>query len=170
MSNDRDPNDPWSDWKSDVPETAGSAIVKDPGEARRLARRMAGQDEKRCLFNCVTCGWEKTLEFEDDEIAALNGSVRNYSGPCVQCGAMTLIPKDEMFGGEKSILELATQNRRVEYEEAADVFLDKAAQKIGEVMGMGGAPAATGEKPTPSPSAPDGVTPAWVRDKADDKG
>lgn len=165
-----DPKDPWKEagWKSDVPET-GTAIVKDPGEARRLARRMAGEDEKRCLFNCVTCGWEKTLEFDDDEIAALNGSVRNYSGPCPQCNSMTLIPKDEMFGGEKSILELAKQNRRAEYEEAADVFLDKAAAKIGEVL-VGGVPGGAPPAASPTPSAPDGVTPAWIREQEEKKG
>jgi hypothetical protein len=155
-------NDPWKDWKKDVPESSGTAIVKDAGEARRLARRMAGQDEKRCLFNCVTCGWEKTLEFDDDEIVALGGSVRNYSGPCPGCNSMTLLPKDEMFGGEKNVMEMASEHRRAEYGEAADVFLDKAAQKLGEMMSGGAATVPAAE----SPVVPDDSNvPAWIRNQ-----
>jgi hypothetical protein len=157
-----DSSDPWSGWKKDVP-ASGTAIVKDANEARRLARRMAGEDEKRCLFNCVTCGWEKTLEFEDDEIGALGGSVRNYTGPCPGCQSMTLLPKDEMFGGEKNVMEMASEHRRAEYGEAADVFLDKAAQKLGDIMSGGAAPAPAAG--SPAAVSDDSNVPAWIRNQ-----
>jgi predicted RNA-binding Zn-ribbon protein involved in translation (DUF1610 family) len=43
-------------------------------------------------FKCVTCGWSKMLRFDDDEIDLLHGNIRSYSGPCPECGSMTLVP------------------------------------------------------------------------------
>ena len=95
-------------------------VVRTPEEAARLAKRLAGEDDKRILFFCLTCGWKSTMEFSDDEIEAMpTGSARDYPGPCPGCQSMTLRPFDEMFGGTETINDMAKRNRRSEYEEAA---------------------------------------------------
>jgi hypothetical protein len=133
-------------------------VVRTPEEAARLAKRLAGEDDKRILFFCLTCGWKSTMEFSDDEIEAMpTGSARDYPGPCPGCQSMTLRPFDEMFGGTETINDMAKRNRRSEYEEAADVFLDRAVNKF-----IGGIPT------TPaSPSAGDSNAPAWAQNLED---
>jgi hypothetical protein len=133
-------------------------VVRTPEEAARLAKRLAGEDDKRILFFCLTCGWKSTMEFSDDEIEAMpTGSARDYPGPCPGCQSMTLRPFDEMFGGTETINDMAKRNRRSEYEEAADVFLDRAVNKF-----IGGIPT-----PPASPSAADSNAPAWAQNLDD---
>lgn len=136
-------------------------VVRTPEEAARLAKRLAGEDDKRILFFCLTCGWKSTMEFSDDEIEAMpTGSARDYPGPCPGCQSMTLRPFDEMFGGTETINDMAKRNRRSEYEEAADVFIDRAMSKATQAfIGM--------PMPQAAPAAADANAPAWAQDLED---
>lgn len=104
-----------------VPGTA--LAVSSRAEAMALARRMAGDaipNEMR--FRCITCGWDKTLQFDDDEILALNNDISQYGGPCGDCGSMTLVPFGSLFGADfKPILERDKEQRHKEYKEQAVV-------------------------------------------------
>jgi len=125
---------PVGSFKPDV--QAGSALaIKTPDEARAIVRRMSGDDmPDRCRFHCVMCGWNGTLHFDADEIAAL-GDVRSYGGPCQGCNSMTLQPHDTIEGGAfKSIHEMASSNRKKEYSEAADVFIERVKDNVGSMM------------------------------------
>lgn len=140
--------------KPDVPK--GSALaISTPDQARAIVRRMSGDEEPdRCRFHCVMCGWNGTLHFDADEIAAL-GDVRSYGGPCQGCSSMTLQPYDTIAGGAfKSIHEMASNNRKKEYSEAADVFIDKVSGRVGDMFG-GAMPGST-LSPDPGGPAPNG--------------
>jgi len=65
----------------DVPRTA--MVVRGKEEAKAALVRLRGdQVPNECLFCCIMCGWEKTVRFDEDELAAMDGNVENYSGPC----------------------------------------------------------------------------------------
>jgi hypothetical protein len=140
-------------FKPDVP-TGTALAVTSPHDARALVRRMSGdQMPDRCHFHCVMCGWSKTLNFDADEIAALGDNVRDYGGPCPGCGSMTLQPYDTIAGGAfKSVHEMATANKKKEYGEAADVFIEKVQGKVGEMF-TGVMPGSTLGDPSPPPSS-----------------
>lgn len=125
------------EFQPDVPQT-GVAIVKHD-DARALAKRMAGEEApNECHFHCITCGWSKTLQFEEDEIVALGGDITNYGGPCPSeggCGSMTLVPRASLMGDDVgTIYSKAKANRRKEYEEQAGVLVDKVKDEIANVM------------------------------------
>jgi hypothetical protein len=122
------------DFRSDVPET-GTSIVKHD-EARALAKKIAGEElPNECHFHCITCGWSKTLQFEEDEIEALGGDITGYGGPCPECSAMTLVPRASLMGDDVgSVYQQAKANRRAEFSEQADVFIDKVQERVGAVM------------------------------------
>lgn len=137
-------------------------VVRTAEEADRLARTMAGEEHpNRVLFFCMQCGWKSTLELDDDEIEAIpTGSPRDYAGPCPGCGSMVLRPFDLMFGGTETIDGMAKRNRRSEYEEAADVFLDRAMSKATQTfIGM--------PMPQAAPAAADANVPAWAQNLDD---
>jgi len=119
------------DFKPDA--VAGTALtLSNAVEARALVRRMSGEeDPTRCHFHCVMCGWSKTLHFDEEERAAV-GDVRSYTGPCPDCNSMTLQPFDTIANGAfKSIHEMASDNRKKDYSEAADVFIDRVTDRFG---------------------------------------
>jgi hypothetical protein len=65
----------------DVPRTA--LAVRGKEEARTALARLRGdQVPNECLFSCIMCGWKGTIRFDDDEIAAMDGDVESYGGPC----------------------------------------------------------------------------------------
>lgn len=148
---------PESAVKADVQK--GSALaISTPNEAKSLVKRMSGDETPdRCRFHCVMCGWNGTLHFEADEIAAL-GNVREYTGPCQGCNSQTLQPHDTIeHGAFKSIHEIASKNRQKEYGEAADVFIDKVSGRVGDIFSGGGPiPGSTMSEPNVSPPAPSG--------------
>jgi len=153
-----DPQDtglPESAVKRDVP-TGSALAISTPNDAKALVRRMSGDEQPdRCRFHCVMCGWNGTLHFDADEIAAL-GSVRDYTGPCQTCNSQTLQPHDTIENGAfKSIHEMASNNRKKEYSEAADVFIDKVSGKVGDMFSHGGPmPGSTMSEPSAPPSGP----------------
>ncbi|RLB38700.1 MAG: hypothetical protein DRH30_11085 [Deltaproteobacteria bacterium] len=130
MENDSDPS-----FMPDV-QPSGSAIVKHE-EATALARKIAGEDPPdECRFHCVTCGWGKTLKFEEDEAAALAGDITSYGGPCGECGSMTLVPYASLMGDEtKTVLQNAKAIRREEYQEQAEVLVDRVKSEVAVMMG-----------------------------------
>jgi hypothetical protein len=155
MADEEDTGLPVEVWKSDVPKGSSLAIAT-PNDAKALVRRMSGEDEPdRCRFHCVMCGWNGTLHFDADEIAAL-GDVREYTGPCQKCNSQTLQPHDQIANGAfKSIHEMASTNRKKEFGEAADVFIEKVQSRVGDMFGGVAMPGSTlGQDPAPPSSGP----------------
>jgi hypothetical protein len=65
----------------DVPRTA--MVVRGKEEARSALVRLRGdQVPNECLFCCIMCGWEGTIRFDAEELAAMGDEVENYAGPC----------------------------------------------------------------------------------------
>ncbi len=65
----------------DVPRTALAVRTKE--EARsQLVRLRGDRVPNECLFCCIMCGWEGTIRFDADELAAMDDEVENYGGPC----------------------------------------------------------------------------------------
>jgi hypothetical protein len=97
---------------------------------------MAGEEApNECHFHCITCGWSKTLQFEEEEISALGGDLTSYGGPCPECDAMTLVPRASLMGDDVgTIYSKAKANRRKEYEEQASVLVDRVKGEIANVM------------------------------------
>lgn len=120
--------------KPDVPAEKGSgvALARFGNNSAALARSIAGETvPDECRFHCMSCGADKTLKFEEDEISALGGDVRSYTGPCWSCDLMTLVPRDVLIGDVTSINERADQ----EYKKKIDVALDAVEQRVGKVLG-----------------------------------
>ena len=120
----------------DVPTTG--AIVRTAKGAQALARRIVGDDPNRCRFYCVSCGWDNTYEFTEDEIEALGGDVTTYAqlNKCPGCDAMTMVPHSSLLGDDfKPVRQRAKESRREEYSEAADVLIDKVKAEVGGIMG-----------------------------------
>jgi hypothetical protein len=135
-------------FKNDAPTTG--IVIRNKEEARALARSLFGDTPpNRMRFVCVSCGWDKTLEFEDAEVAALGGDVSEYSGPCANCKTMMLVPHGSVLAGT-NIEEMAQKNFYKQVDEASDMVLDKVEQRITDLMGGGSAASA------PRPKAPSG--------------
>lgn len=129
---------PGSDDDPVLPDSPKSnLVVRDKDEASSLARKVGGQlPPDECRFHCITCGWDKTLKFDQDEIDSLGGDITQYSGPCPECGSMTLTPRDHLIGSDfKSIQDRAQANKRKDYEEQADVLVDRVKQEVGGIFG-----------------------------------
>lgn len=125
--------------KVDVPIEKGNGVALERygNKSAALARAIAGErvpDE--CRFHCMGCGADKTLKFEEDEIAALAGDITSYAGPCWSCEMMTLVPRDVLVGDVTSIADRAD----AEYKKRVDVALDAVEQRVGKFIGgMAGA-------------------------------
>lgn len=125
---------PGEQGYSDIPQS--SAIVKNSDQARALALKMAGEEPPdECRFHCVTCGWNQTLKFEEEEIAALGGDITRYTGPCPPnqngCGNMTLVPHARLMGQEfETVYQRAKKDRTEEYKEQAKVLVDTVKEEI----------------------------------------
>jgi hypothetical protein len=102
-----------------------------------LAAKIAGEElPDECRFHCITCGWNKTLKFEEDELQALGGDITAYGGPCASCGSMTLTPYAALMGDEvRTIYERAKKNRREEARENADVLVERLREEAVSMMG-----------------------------------
>jgi hypothetical protein len=134
---------------SDSPTS--TAIVTTGKEAKALARSLFGEHPTRMRYVCIACGWDKTLEFEESEIAALGGDMAEYSGPCGACKCMTLVPHGSILAGT-NIEEMAGKNFTKQVEDASDIVLDKLESRVVNLM-TGGAGAAVA--PTVAPAADD---------------
>jgi hypothetical protein len=151
-------------FKSDV--GVGTAIVPaSHKEAAQLARIVGGElPSNRGVFWCMTCGFSKdgesskyprglTLDFDDDEMKALDGDPYSHQGPCPVCNKDTLVNYAMMGGEHFSVRGRASENRRKEYSEAADVFFEKARENIGSVL-TGVVPGSALSDPSPPSSGP----------------
>lgn len=124
--------------KPDVP--TGLATIPKGMSAQALARRTAGEIVQNELeFHCGSCGWNKSLHFDNDELEAMKAAgdtIRDYTGPCPKCGNMTLTPKDAYWGRDfPSMSELAQKNKRQEARVQAEEFVEVVAEKVGDMMG-----------------------------------
>lgn len=142
-------------FKPDVP-TGTNIVMSTPEQKKAYLAKLAGESpSNECHFYCQNCGQDKTLQFEADEmkmLAAMSKLPREYDGPCWNCGTMCLMPYDSIESGAmKSVHEMASQNRKKEYGEAADVFIEKVQGRIGDMFGGGGpVPGSTLDEPTAS--------------------
>lgn len=142
---DEENTDPDAAALPDVPVThaPGTAIVKSSEEARSLALKIAGEElPDECRFHCITCGWSKTLKFDDGELEALGGDITAYGGPCPECDSMTLVPYASLLGKDiETVYQRAKKKRHEEYREQAevqaDVLIDRVAGKVGDMMAAG---------------------------------
>lgn len=147
----------------DVRSTSTAIVPSSHKEATSLARVVSGDlPPNRGLFWCMTCGFNQgetckyprglTVEFDEDEMLAFGGDPYAYQGPCPVCDKMTLVDMVMMGGDHFSVRGQASANRKKEYGEAADVFFEKAQEKIGGMMSgaMTGSPAASAPQDGPS--------------------
>jgi len=123
----------------DVPTTG--AIVKTSGDARALARRLAGEDPpNRCRFICVMCGWDQTYEFTPDEIEALGNDVSEWSklNHCPGCDGETVVPYNTLLNENFTPgSQRAKEARREEFQEAAEVLTDHLKKEVVGAMAGG---------------------------------
>lgn len=152
--------------KPDVPPS--TALVRTGEEAHKLAAKMGGEPPpNECRYSCISCGWDGTLSFDDDEIAALDGDIRNYSGPCPgfvkdkagkdtgeKCGAMTLAPRETLAGKYASIDDRARHTRQAEYKEQAEVQAEVLVATVKHELGAAVAAAAGMPMPVGLPMTP----------------
>jgi len=143
------------------PDIRSTAIVPTSHrEAKSLARVVSGElPPNRGLFWCMTCGFNEsgvskfprglTLDFDDDEMMALEGDPYNHQGPCPVCSAQTLVDMAMMSGSDFSIRGQASANRKKEYGEAADVFIEKVKENVGSMF-TGVVPGSTLTDPSPT--------------------
>jgi hypothetical protein len=64
------------------------------GSREEALRRLRDPVRNEGKFACLSCGWSKTLRFDEEEIKALDGNISGYAGPCPDCNAMTLMDRD----------------------------------------------------------------------------
>lgn len=129
-------------FKPDVP--AGLATIPKGVSAHAIARRTIGEIVKNeCEFVCMSCGWNKTLKFDEEEMAVLDNNVREYTGPCPgtlqdgsRCNMMTLVPKDAFWGKDfPSMADSAMKQKRDEAKVQADAMVDAVVEKVGPMIG-----------------------------------
>lgn len=141
--------------KPDVP--TGLAVIPHGANVHALARRTAGEVlQNELSFHCMSCGQDKTLQFDDDEMAALDNNIRDYTGPCWNCQCMTLVPKDAFFGHDfPSMTDLAHKQKRKDARVQAEEFVEVLKENVGGMI-TGAAAAAKPETMDGSaPSTPD---------------
>jgi hypothetical protein len=129
---------------------ASTSLVTTRQEAKALARSLFGDlPANKMRFICISCGWDKTLEFDEGEIAALGGDISEYSGPCGKCNCQTLTPHGSILAGT-NIEEAAQANFTKQIDNASDIVLDKIERRVTDFM-VGG----PSKKPeAPAPGAP----------------
>jgi predicted RNA-binding Zn-ribbon protein involved in translation (DUF1610 family) len=129
--------------KPDVP--TGLAVIPQGAKASALARHTTGElPPNKMEYHCPACGKSCTLEFDEDEMLALDNNIRDYTGPCPSCGAMMLTPKDTYWGKDfPSMNQLANDGKRAEFRAQAEEFVSVVKDSIGEVLvpGIAGVPA-----------------------------
>jgi len=153
-----DPNAPLP------PSTGVAPLARVTGDGRALARRAAGEIPPNELrFHCGSCGQDKQLQFDEDEIAALGGDIREYTGPCWNCGTMMLRPYNDYWGKDfPSMSDMASKARREEYREQAQVFADTIADKAASMLVPKPSPAATADAAPAPADAPEDDLPEDV--------
>jgi len=141
------------DVKSDVP--VGLMTIPKGASAHAIARRTTGDIIQNELeFHCMSCGWNKTLHFDADELEAI-GSIRDYTGPCPGCDMMTLVPKEAFWGKDfPSMNESSIKQKKEDAKVKAEAFVDALTDKVGPMI-AGSMPKPSGDAaPADAPDAP----------------
>lgn len=115
--------------KPDIPQN--TSLARSHASARSMALEMTGKiAPNKCRFLCQACGWDKTLEFEKDELEAIpDRDPRNWplvGGQCLACSSPTIIPYDMLAQGIDEFRPAnarARENRREDYRDAAKEFV-----------------------------------------------
>lgn len=156
-------------------ESGGAAIVRTAEESKSLARVLAGEAPDRMRYWCNGCGFVDqtkldadgrpsvlhprglTLQFEPDEIAAFDGDLSLYTGPCPVCNFQTLVPFDSPFAAEhRSIVGDARAEKRREFEDQADVIVSRVKSEVGGIFAGGvSVPGSQPDPIDPPPSSGD---------------
>lgn len=149
---------------ADEEHKTGQALARTQEQTQHALQRVIdGKAPNEEVFWCMSCGFAEdandpskvrypkglTLQFEPDEIAALDGDIRSYSGPCPCCNFMSLVPMDKFTGG--TIRERARENRDEEYKQQAKAFVDVVKDEIA------GGSIFDGAMPAPTPEDVKGV-------------
>lgn len=103
-----------------------------------LATTPASEQQTSMRYHCMSCGWNKTLEFDPDDpvdAQAIEDGLANYGGPCPAegCGYMTLVPHDGL-GHHETFNDLAMQQKAHEAGVMADAVIDRIEQRAGDVI------------------------------------
>jgi hypothetical protein len=136
-----------------VVQAAPLAVVHTRANAQALVLALSGViPTNQCRFICMNCSWTGTFEFDSDEMAALDGDPRNHR-LCIGdkerpdgkgkdgCHRETLMPYDSVeHGAFRSIQDMSSDNKKKDYGDAADVFIDKVQGRLGDIItgGMAG--------------------------------
>lgn len=156
--------------KPDVPPGLALALVPTGSGASTLARRIGGEIVKNeMVYHCMTCGWSGSLQFDPEEIEALNNDISNYSGPCPgkdkvtgsPCNCMTLVQKDTLFGKDfPSMSDLAARNKRSEARVQAEEFVAVVKESVGDMLTGSTLSQPTIQDPEDAPIGPSDDLPA----------
>lgn len=139
-----------------LPPGSGEIVVRDREQAQALARRQHEKPKDEQVYWCTVCGFAPdgnvenvkyprglTLKFSPEEIELLGGDINSYSGPCPVCKSETLVPMDQFFGAE-SAFAMDREQRRKEYGDQAEVFIDRVKGELaGGIFAGAGAGART---------------------------
>jgi hypothetical protein len=148
-----------AELRPDVP--VGLARIPDGANAHALARRTAGEIvQNEMEFHCMSCGWNKSLQLDKDEMEALDNDIRGYTGPCPKCGSQMLVPKDAYWGKDfPTMTELSDKAKRHEARVHAEELVSVVQEKVTDLMGAGMVPQpsapATGGEPGDRDDLPD---------------
>jgi len=110
-------------------------------------------------YICMSCGWDKTLQFDEAEMSALGGDLTSYTGPCATCGFQMLVPHGSILAGT-NIEEAAQQNFSKQIDTASDLVLDKVEKRVTDFMtgAVGGGGARSKDAPVSRDDLPDEST------------
>lgn len=138
-----------------APSSALALTVSEQQERRATAiAKYNGKIPDECRFYCEACGWDGTLKFDDDELAALGHDPEAYTGPCpgkgavpatagdkgspaVECGFHMLMPYRLVTQGHEALMDASSRQRREDVEMATDVAFDRIAKKVAPFLGGG---------------------------------
>jgi len=156
------------EFKPDVPSTG--LVVRTAQEAKTLALKISGRPvPNEARFHCTMCGWDKTVQFEPDEIEAMpDRDVRNWpqvGGRCMNpdCGEPTIVAHDFMADVDfMPAMEQARKQRKEDVQDATRTAIQTAKEELLGVITPGSifdsskdAPPRPAKKPGDLPDADD---------------
>ena len=115
------------------PATGAALAELEAARPAMLARLSGTLPANQMRYACIGCGWDKTLEFDEEEARALEGDLTQYKGPCPKCGGQTLLPYEALVDGAE-VEKYADAAIRPDYREMgagiADGVLDRLESRV----------------------------------------